>query len=209
MTIWLTRIVVEPRCEAARRDLRDAEALHRRVMSLLPDGLGDQARNKAGVLYRQDDSANTGHHLLIQTALPVDFGKLPDRYGTLATRDLTPLLEALTEGTHVNYRIVANTTKRLGRNADRPGKLVSLRGESAEQWWHDRAAANGLLLHTVTATDLPDIRGRQKKVTHAATRFDGVATIKDAELVRQAVAAGIGKGKAYGCGLLSLAPVLA
>jgi CRISPR system Cascade subunit CasE len=37
--------------------------------------------------------------------------------------------------------------------------------------------------------------------------FDGIAVIKDAELVRAAVQTGIGRGKAYGCGLLSIAPM--
>ncbi|WP_425271601.1 type I-E CRISPR-associated protein Cas6/Cse3/CasE [Nocardia neocaledoniensis] len=41
---------------------------------------------------------------------------------------------------------------------------------------------------------------------HVATRFDGIATIHDVDLVRSAVADGIGRGKSYGCGLLSLLP---
>jgi CRISPR system Cascade subunit CasE len=37
--------------------------------------------------------------------------------------------------------------------------------------------------------------------------FDGLAVITDPEHVRAAVCEGIGRGKSYGCGLLSLAPV--
>ncbi|MFG1949298.1 type I-E CRISPR-associated protein Cas6/Cse3/CasE [Nonomuraea sp. NPDC048826] len=208
MTTWLTRIVPEPRSHAAQRDLRDAEALHKRVMSLVPDGLGDQARAKAGVLYRYDETGTVGPHLLIQTGMPIDTTRLPQQYGSLAVRDLTPLLDALNTNMGIRYRIIANTAKRLGRNSDRPGKLVSLRGPEADQWWHARAEGNGLILKTLISTSLPDVRSKGKDgVRHAATRFDGIALIKDPELVRQAVLKGIGRGKAYGCGLLSIAPL--
>jgi CRISPR system Cascade subunit CasE len=206
MSVWLARIVPDPRTAAVRRDLGDAEALHKRVMSLVPDGLGDQARAKACVLYRYDETPNIGPHLLIQTGLPVDATRLPERYGTLAVRDLTPLLTALSDGMAVRYRITANTAKRLGRTSERPGKIVALRGSEAEQWWTARAESVGLMLRTLIFTSLPDIRGAgSNAVRHAAGRFDGVAVIKDAELVRHAVLAGVGRGKAYGCGLLSLA----
>ncbi|MBN6054470.1 type I-E CRISPR-associated protein Cas6/Cse3/CasE, partial [Nonomuraea sp. RK-328] len=208
MTAWLARIVLDPRSRAAQRDLRDAEALHKRVMSLVPDGLGEQARVKASVLFRYDETSAVGPHLLIQTGLPIDTAHLPKQYGSLAVRDLTPLLDALHADMTVRYRIIGNTVKRLGRTAERAGKLVALRGAEAEQWWHARAESNGLLLRTLIPTSLPDIRGKGKgSVRHAVTRFDGVALVKDPELVRRAVVEGVGKGKAYGCGLLSLAPM--
>jgi CRISPR system Cascade subunit CasE len=192
MTAWLTRIVPEARSQAVRRDLRDAEALHKRVMSLVPDGLGEQARAKAGVLYRYDETG------------AVDAARLPDQYGSLAVRDLSPLLDRLQPDMAVQYRIVANTTKRLGRTSERAGKLVALRDAEADQWWK----ASGLILRTLISTSLPDIRGKGPGgVRHAATRFDGMAVVKDPDLVRQAVLGGIGRGKAYGCGLLSLAPL--
>ncbi|WP_349632395.1 type I-E CRISPR-associated protein Cas6/Cse3/CasE [Streptomyces lydicamycinicus] len=46
----------------------------------------------------------------------------------------------------------------------------------------------------------------KRRITHARTRFDGIAHIKDTELLRQRILDGIGRGKAYGCGLLTLAP---
>jgi len=209
MTAWLTRIVLEPRSMAASRDLRDAEALHKRVMSLVPDGLGEQARAKAGVLYRYDETGAAGPHLLVQTAVPIDAARLPQQYGSLAVRDLTPLLDLLQPELTVRYRIIGNTAKRLGRTSERAGKLLALRGADADQWWQARAEANGLILRTSIATPLPDVRGKGPgTVRHAVTRFDGLALVKDPDLVRQAVRNGIGRGKAYGCGLLSLAPLV-
>jgi CRISPR system Cascade subunit CasE len=37
------------------------------------------------------------------------------------------------------------------------------------------------------------------------TRFDGYAVVSDPEAVRRAVVEGVGRGKSFGCGMLSLA----
>jgi CRISPR system Cascade subunit CasE len=44
-------------------------------------------------------------------------------------------------------------------------------------------------------------------VTFASVRFEGVLEVRDADRFREALANGIGPGKAYGFGLLSIAPV--
>ena len=76
MTAWLTQIIPDYRNEQVRKDLRDVVAMHKRVMMLIPDGLGDQARRQAGVLYRIDESAR-GTRILIQTRIPPDLAGCP------------------------------------------------------------------------------------------------------------------------------------
>lgn len=49
--------------------------------------------------------------------------------------------------------------------------------------------------------------GAQHEMTHMAVRFDGVLAVTDADLFRRTLAAGIGPAKAFGFGLLSIAPV--
>lgn len=48
---------------------------------------------------------------------------------------------------------------------------------------------------------------RDRQLTFGTALFEGVLEVADAERLRAAIAAGIGPGKAFGCGLLSLAPV--
>jgi CRISPR system Cascade subunit CasE len=204
VTAWLTRIAPNLRHPAARRDLSDVTAMHRRVMSLVPDGLGDQARQRAGVLFRIDHTT-TGPVLLIQTALPPDPSRLPSGYGTIATRDISPLLKALTTGMAVHYRIAANASKKAWKG-DNAGKIVALSGLQAEQWWERKAEVNGLQLRHLRTQPQPAARGRAVPVFHAITLFEGQAVITDVDQVRAAVLSGIGRGRSYGCGLLSLAP---
>jgi len=215
MTVWLTRIILNPRAPQARRDLHDVAQMHRTVMGLFPDDLGDTARQTAGALFRAEDT-DDGTTVLIQSQIQPDPTTVPDGYGTIITRSLDPLLDALRPGLPVRYRIIANATRKLGTltQAGRPHQIVPLGGPEADQWWHRQAEQSGLQLRTSTAlalTSATGVRngsktGKPQPQRHARTQFDGTATITDPELLRQRLQTGIGRGKSYGCGLLTLAP---
>ncbi|CAO5253808.1 type I-E CRISPR-associated protein Cas6/Cse3/CasE [Frankia sp. AgKG'84/4] len=207
--VWLVRILPDLRRGDVRADLADAVALHKRVMQLLPDQIGPDARSLAGALFRLEEK-RTGVEILVQTRLAPFVEALPAGYGQVATRDLTGLLDRLHTGRGVHYRLVANPTKRLGRTAKHPGKLAVLRGDEAESWWTTRAGRCGLELRSSTALPLDDITGPRRgraQVRHALTRYDGVAVVTDPDALRAAILTGVGRGKAHGAGLLSIAPL--
>ncbi len=210
MTIWLARIGLDLRNRSARSDIGNAVDLHQRVMTLAPDGLGPQARRQAGVLFRLDHTTR-GPALLVQTTQAPNTHRLPPEYGTVETRDITPLLDALQPGLPVHYRIAANASKRLSKDNGhhRARQIVPLDGTEAEDWWHRKAETHGLRLLSARADPLPPARGSRPNTgtfRHAITRFEGQAIVLDGDLLRDAVAGGIGRGKSFGCGLLSLAP---
>ena len=205
MTAWLTQITPDFRNPQAHHDLADAVRMHRRVMSLLPAGLGDQPRRQAGVLYRIEQ-APAGSRILIQTGIQPDLGKLPPGYGSVQARDLEPLLRWLRDGSLVRYRLTANTCLRKSRSKE----VVPLRGTDAEKWWLDRAPGCGLDLQSLISRAPGDAVGGEDpnaRVRHAVTQFDGVAVITSPATLATAITAGIGRGKSHGCGLLSIAPV--
>jgi CRISPR system Cascade subunit CasE len=204
VTAWLVRILPDLRRREVNNDLADPDRLHKRMMMLIPDEMGERARSQGGVLFRVEDTRN-GLQLLIQTTMKPDLSRLPDGYGEIALRELDGLLTRLTSGALVHYRIAANPSKRLGKNAGpKAGKIEALRGAAAEEWWALRAAANGLAISTVVSQSQQDIRAKGS-VRHAVVRFDGSAVVTNPDAVQTAVLQGIGRGKAYGCGLLSLA----
>lgn len=203
MNAWLVRIAPDLRRREARRDFQDIVGLHRRVMTLVPNGLGTNPRQHAGVLFRIDQGP-TGPVMLVQTGIAPALGRLPDGYGKIDIRDISPLLKALQSGTRVRYRIAANASKRVS-SGDRAGKVVPLSGAAVEEWWQGKARAHGLRLEQLRTDPQAPATGRAKPIRHAITRFDGTAVVEDVDQVRAAVLTGIGKGKSFGCGLLSLA----
>lgn len=205
MSTWLTEITPDFRNTQARRDLGDAVRMHQRVMSLVPDGLGDQARRRAGLLYRIEETPG-GTRFLVQSSLWPDPARLPAGYGTARVRDLDPLLRWLRPGVLVRYRITANACLRKSHST----KIVPLRGPDADQWWITRAPAAGLELQSLSSRSPGDAVGGDNPKTavrHALTQFDGVAAVTDAAALAAAITTGIGRGKSHGCGLLSIAPV--
>src|SRR5690625_7916191 len=94
MKAWLTRITLNHRHTGIGALLADANRLHRELMWLAPDDLGDQPRQRAGLLYRVE-TGPTGPVLLVQTAVDPRTDRLTDGLAaTCATRELAPLLDA-------------------------------------------------------------------------------------------------------------------
>lgn len=225
-TATLTRIRLNLADRGVRRDLDRPGSLHKTLMLLAPEGLGDQPRRQAGLLYRlEHDTQQAPPTLLIQSRQPPSLHRLPRTYGTTQTRDLTPLLTALTTGRRVRYRITANPSVRR-KVVDDPffnpqprHKDIPLHGGDALAWWQRKATRAGLALEYAELTPLlpsrhptvrtPATNQQEKKphvFRHALTRFEGLATITDPDQLRHALLTGIGRGKPYGAGLLSLAP---
>ncbi|WP_371657235.1 MULTISPECIES: type I-E CRISPR-associated protein Cas6/Cse3/CasE [unclassified Streptomyces] len=228
---WLTHISLNPASRAVQYDLAHADALHRRVMTLLPHHLGASPRAHAGLLFRLDtDAAPT---LLVQSRIAPDASRLPHGYGHTQVREMHALFSALRPGLSVCYRILGNTVRRCGRNstAGRFKQAIALHGDDAAQWWSERATAAGLTLNTLLAEPAETLTTRHPQnttphpsrptaplpattappphkvvVPHQATLFQGTATIHDPQTAQEALLHGIGRSKSYGCGLLSLAP---
>ncbi|WGD39815.1 type I-E CRISPR-associated protein Cas6/Cse3/CasE [Streptomyces cathayae] len=206
----IARIHLNPHHRAVHRDLRDATQMHRTVMRMVPDGLGDSPRHQAGLLYRLEET-DTSSTLLVQSA-HLDPALLPPGYGHTEVKSLAPMFAALRKGLTVRYRIVLNPVKRERLPLDQKekrGRIVPLSGVDADQWWSRRATDAGLHLHVLTPTHLAPARPRDQRAApmrHSLLRYDGTATVTDAEALTQAILNGIGRGKPYGAGLLSLAP---
>ncbi|MFF6956153.1 type I-E CRISPR-associated protein Cas6/Cse3/CasE [Streptomyces sp. NPDC008317] len=210
----LARIRLNPHNRDVQRDLLYAAEMHKTLMRMLPDHLGDTPRRDTGILYRVDHGEDAST-LLVQATIPLDPGRLPAGYGRAETRDLTPMFTALGKQRAVRYRITVSPTKTerlpLGTNRKR-GRIVPLFGADADQWWTRRAGEAGLHLHTTVATPQSPARSRPRaaeSVEHSLIRFDGTATVTDPDALVTALLTGIGRGKPYGAGLLSLAPATA
>ncbi|WP_128381292.1 type I-E CRISPR-associated protein Cas6/Cse3/CasE [Streptomyces cavernae] len=209
----LARIRLNPHSREVQRDLRDATQMHRTLMRLVPDSLGDTPRHAASMLYRIDETDRSST-VIVQAATPLDPARLPVGYGHTDTRDLSPMFAAFKKGLAVRYRIVVNPVKRERLPLDQKGKrgkAIPLSGPDADQWWTRRATASGLEIHTVIPTPLTPIRARGENsgMRHSLIRYDGTGLVTDPETLTHAVLTGIGRAKSYGAGLLSLAPAAA
>lgn len=217
--MYLSRLVLNPRSSDVRRDLADCHEMHRTLMSAWPDVEdGCAVRRSLGVLYRvEPPRPGRGPVVLVQSASAPDWSrKVSSNYVTTAeTKALPEAYPQASLGRRLRFRLLGNPTRSVATE-DRPrGQRVELvREEDKLAWLTRQGHAHGFTIpleHGVPAVTIgptEKVQGRrtgEPAVTIGASLFEGVLEVRDAEKFRAAVVGGIGRAKAYGCGLLSIA----
>ncbi len=223
----LTRLHLNLHSRDVQRALRDSHALHRAIMSMFPSGVGSSARSSLGILHRLDlREGGRAAELLVQSAVSPKPEHLPSRFlddgERVESTELGPLLERVVPGAFFRFRLRANPTRKIETKsspdgARSNGKRVPVRGDAERAAWLVRKlAAGGMRLADSSGgpwlLQLPDglqygTRRNGGRTTHDAHLFEGVLEIVSAEKARDTISSGIGPGKAFGFGLLSLAPL--
>jgi CRISPR system Cascade subunit CasE len=202
----LSALAIDPRQTAPRNDLKNSAGMHRRVMSLFDSGLGGTPRSALNVLYRLETHQN-GPRLLIQSTTEPNTSTLANGYSLVGSTLMGRLAEQLVIDTVIRYRIVANATKKIAAG-DHRGKRVALNSHDTNIWWANKAAESGLDLIEAPTLHPETTIGRDATdgvITIRPWRIDGHATVVNPEKTVAAIHSGLGRGKAYGCGLLSVA----
>jgi CRISPR system Cascade subunit CasE len=203
-------------------------------MSAFPDKLSNNggARANAGVLYRVDSAVNGDVVLLVQSVLAPDWARLPPPWlsptGRPEVKEIAEALGRIDTGSLLRFRLVANPTRKIdtktgadGRKNN--GRRVELRGEDEWVAWLERKGEDsGFRLRAVSAAPhVPDVRsgrepratgrkngpdGSSLRLTFGGVAFEGRLEVVDTARFHEGLRAGVGPGKAYGYGLLSVAP---
>lgn len=161
--------------------------------------------------------------------MPVEaLGQAPDSRGNPAVRRVDEEYDRIVAGTRLLFRLRANPTKQLsdrttGRQDRLLGKRVALLREAEQLAWLARQGErHGFrLLTTELSSEIPatqaapqaNERGRRPghdgaqpmALTFGAVLFTGHLEVTDAAQFRAALTGGVGRGKAFGFGLLSVA----
>lgn len=187
-------------------------------------------RNAYKLLHRLDRNGD-GFVLYVQSAIRPDWRNLRSDYAIdAATKPLHDLYVNIAAGDTLRFRLQANPSKRAGKNdtlaADKfkdPKKRrrIDVRTEDDRIHWLERKGSEcGFRLRRLTgderivnaaagmqpALKFPHKSG-EPRITLGVSVFEGVLDVTDPDAFRGALADGIGPGKAYGFGLMSIAPV--
>ena len=202
----LSLLRLNPRNRRCRKDMSDSQDMHRTLMSMFPlaPGGSESPRRHFAVLWRIEPAPTPT--VLVQSSQAPDFNNLPSGYASCQTKSIDDHLAALTDGLAIVYRVVLNPVK-VSRRSQTDRRTVIPSSERAA-WWASLAPKMGLNLH-----DNPVLIGlHDRHLKHAGTRFplysvrvDGTAAIADPDLLRVAATEGVGRAKAWGCGLLTVA----
>ena len=198
----LTRLLLDPRSAQARRDLADPYDMHR---SLTRAFVSDASQTPPRFLWRLEaGSVWSDPVVLVQSVHAADWTLLRMLPGYLK-RDVeakaVDLKQLLHDGMRYRFRLYANPT------VTREGKRYGLVSEDAQfRWLGRQGERSGFTVEAalVTSNDLLTSRQGGASITLQRACFEGIFKAKDSAALAGALQAGIGPGKAFGCGLLSV-----
>lgn len=222
--MFLSLLRLNPKAAAVQRDLRDPHELHRTVMRAFPSVIDPEVDARAywGVLHRLEFDRRTGTVLLyVQSRVAPDWSYLREGYllnddwDNPAVKPVDAAYARLSEGRVLRFRLRANPTRKIdtksGPNGEkRNGRRVPVHGVDAQVAWLARKAqVHGfeLLEASVVASGASElVRSYSTGRTFQGVVFEGRLVIRDADRFRGVLERGLGPGKAYGHGLLSIGP---
>lgn len=185
-------------------------AAHRLIWSAFSDG----PERKRDFLWRQDEKR---HWLVLSERLPDDphgLFEIESKSFEPALRKGDPLIFALRanavitrkdeQGRAKRYDIVMDRLRSIRKDA-RALERARLAAEASRDWLIQQGAKSGFQLHQaeVKAYRTEKIpRGHQKQIELGLLDLEGELTIEEPDLFLSALAAGFGKAKGFGCGLM-------
>lgn len=203
--MYLTRLTLDPRSAQARRDLSDAYEMHRTLARAFA---ADEYSAPLRFLWRLEagSGAWTTPIVLVQAATEGNWAFLDamPNYLRHSVESKRLAFEGLVgSGRRYRFRLLANPT------VTRLGKRYGLVGEAEQLAWLGRQgerhgfSVEGAL---VTSSDLLSSRKGEGRIQIQRVCFEGALRVERTEDFSRALVAGIGPAKAFGCGLLSVAP---
>ena len=217
MSLYLSRLFLNDQGKQAAADLRSAYGLHQTLRWAFPNAGEENGPLPEGerLLWRDDGP----HGILVQSMTRPDWEAVAARHpGYFRDVQVKPFdLTGLQAGQHLAFRLKANVTVNRwrdgqDRDAEKRTKREALRGAKEQVEWLERQGERGGF--SVVGADIAQsgnvrlykARGSTPMTLFAVT-FEGVLRIEDPALLAQTVRGGIGRAKALGFGLLSLARV--
>ena len=205
--MYLSRVELDPTRRSTMAALAAPQKLHGAVESAFT---GERRRR----LWRLDRLGERLYLLLLSEDVP-ELSGVVEQFGTGAaaeTRSYDPLLQRVEPGSSWQFRLTANPTKSC-KDPQNPAARGTVAAHCTtqyqKQWLLDRAAKHGFALtegaFQVTRKQTCHFRKNGKRpVTLLAVTYEGILQVTDPEAFREMLCQGIGRGKAYGLGLMTI-----
>jgi CRISPR system Cascade subunit CasE len=187
-------------------NIRDAYALHKVVYGLFEDVRTDaekQSSAASGIAYvDKGGDFETRQILMLSNRKPHQ----TPQFGEVQTR---PIHTGFLAHERYAFEVILNPSKRDKKT----GKVVPIRGrDGIEQWFMARAPKSwGFSVHPenlqIGHVSVQSFEKSGKSITHGSAALKGELTVIDRDNFIQSFIQGIGRGRAFGFGLLQIVPL--
>lgn len=190
--------------------MTDTYSLHRVVYSLFSDERTETEKLshiQSGIVYA-DQGGDFQHRkvLIVSDRRPTTH--VEGQYGNVR---ITPISDAFLSHSRYRFKVQVNPV----RKDKQSGKRIAVKGRSHIAEWFLQRAANSwgfdvdpqtLQVDAIEVLQFKDKVGRL--VTLGKAHIQGQFTVTDPLQFRNSFKNGIGKGRAFGCGLLQIVPII-
>lgn len=207
MNLYLSRLILNANHPQAKSEVTHPYELHRTICRAF------ESPEEARILFRADTDRPGQVHVIVQSIEPPDWKRLEIKEGYVKGMDDPKPVElaGLRQGMALRFRLRCRPSKRIGDKASGDkGKRRNITGKDEVFAWLSRKAEdNGFDVKDAAFDRVYWYESKDGKDAKplGAVQFDGVLVVTEPDKLRAAVRNGIGTQKAYGFGLLSLAPL--
>lgn len=181
--------------------ITDPYSVHRAVYGLFADQRSEAQKRShipSGFLYADKGGSRLSRTILFLS----DREPCQPSCGTVRTKAIP---ETFLQHNCYAFEVVVNPTKRA-----RSGNLVPITGrQNIIDWFNSKAQAWGFqcLRTEIQRVEVQQFKKREHCITLEKASIKGVLKVLDRDTFIRSFQTGLGRGKAFGCGLLQIVPV--
>lgn len=194
--------------------LASPQRIHAAVESSFPPGSSVKSRN----LWRIDRLGYDTYLLVLSEQKP-DFTHIVEQFGwpendqKWETKNCIYLMDQIRVGQQWQFRLRANPVHSVKQSDKKQsgsrGKVYAhITAKQQEQWLLERSEKNGFALSAgsfrIVQRETRRFRRHNKTITLGIATFEGILEVIDVASFRRALTSGLGRAKAFGCGLLTI-----
>lgn len=218
--MFLSRVEINRYRKETIRALESPQIMHAAIAASFPSA---EMAVSGRILWRID-SIGKATYILVQSGIRPDFTHIVEQFGLPAsnqawdTIDISDFLESIENDQMWRFRLRANPVHsvKIPDNNNSRGKIFAhLTVKQQEDWLISRVQKNGFNIvksaeeYCVSIKEIEPMKFKRDgdKVTINAVTFEGTLVVEERDLFINSIKNGIGRAKAYGCGLLTIAKV--
>lgn len=202
--MYLSILSFDMKHPSVRQALKNPQDMHRNLMKAFDD-LG-QSRERVRLLYRLDEGKAS---LLVSSDTEPNWERVTG-YHCEGMKNTEGLKEVFTQGKVLRYELLAIPSKKVKGEGKNSRRVFLRESQEREEWLARQGKKYGFdLCATPEQSPSKIISGKKQdmEIAYTAVCFSGLLRIIDPEAFWTGYTQGIGAGKAYGLGMLSVAKV--
>lgn len=169
-----------------------------------------ERQEKGRTLWRRD-----GDRILIVSETKPDLSGMEKQFKGIGRSKVYSLPDNVKNGDRLFFRLLANPARTINVTDKKTGEIKRARivsNTTAEQmsWLRDKAERGGFMLDDSKVIIVRSFRQSvfrhhsEPPVQFMAVQYEGYLTVTDADTFRETIFKGLGREKAFGCGMLSV-----